>query len=136
MSSHFKLSELEGAAVQSALDRLSARAGYRLSLNGLYNKWSMFVTEIERGYPDTIYEYSNSLGVRDILEELCGGVPKSAGDVITRALIPIDDRYERATRPSSKPIVAGAGDRSPRWFRIPIILSDNLKSDIESEMRD
>jgi hypothetical protein len=133
MNRRFGLSELQGAAVQSALDRLSARATRRLSLSGLMNEWQSFVAEIERGYKDSIYEYTNSLGSREVLDELCRSVPKAVAKVIELALRPIDDRYESATKPTTKSIISGAGDRSARWYRIPRILLDGLRADLESE---
>jgi hypothetical protein len=133
MKRHLKLSELQGAAVQSALDRLSARASRHLSLNGLINEWRAFVADVERGYKDSIYEYTNSMGARDVLDELCRSVPEAVREVIEQALRSIDGRYEAATQPSPKPIVSGAGDRSARWYRIPRVLLEGLRADLESE---
>ena len=134
MDRYLKLTELEGAAVHSVLNRLSVRSGYHLSLNDLMNKWGSFVAEIERGYGDSIYEYTNSLSVRDVLEDVCSGVPTAVREIIERALRQVDDRFESATTQSAKPIVAGTADKSDRWFRVPKNLVGELKSDIESEM--
>ena len=35
------------------------------SLGALLRRWSHFVTQVERGYDDSIYEYTNDLSVRD-----------------------------------------------------------------------
>lgn len=132
MKRRLELSELQGAAVQSALDRLSVRAGRRLSLNALMNEWNVFVSEIERGYKECIYEYTNDLSVRDVLDELCSSVPANVRTAIEQKLNPIDIRYESATKPSTEPIVPGAVEKSARWYRIPKLLLEELKRDLEA----
>jgi hypothetical protein len=133
MKHHLRLTEMQAAAVQSALDRLSAKAGRRFTLNSLLNTWANFVAEVERGYRGNIYEYADSLGVREVLDELCRSVPEHVRQTVECALRPIDDRYESATQPTDKPIVSSAGDRSLRWHRIPKILLRELRADLESE---
>ena len=38
------------------------------SLGSLLRRWSEFVTQVERGYDDSIYEYTNDLSVRGRLD--------------------------------------------------------------------
>lgn len=40
------------------------------TLESLVADWGKFVTEVEDGYDLTIYDYSNDLSIRDLLEEL------------------------------------------------------------------
>ncbi len=56
------------AALEGALQRLSRRAGYPMSLQQLLQRWQHFVVRVEQGYADSIYEYTNELSVRDLGE--------------------------------------------------------------------
>ena len=47
------------------------------SLDALLREWRAFVTQVERGYDDSIYEYTNDLSVRDRLERLLAGAGPS-----------------------------------------------------------
>ena len=43
------------------------------TLGALLRGWADLVTRVERGYDDSIYEYTNDLSVRDRLERLVQG---------------------------------------------------------------
>ena len=118
-------------AIEQILDRLSGRAQRRVTLDGLVGDWKRFVNEVERGYSLTIYDYTNDLGTRRLLEEIVCGVPSQAAESIAARLAPVDDRFRTATRPSHTPIGGGTASSTEWWmFRIPWRLGDELRSDL------
>jgi hypothetical protein len=100
----------------------------------LLRRWAAFVRQVEAGYDDTIYDYTNDLSVRDLLEEKLSSLPPADGDALRAELRPWDDRFEAATRPSIRPVAPGVRDREYAWwFRVPLKLSEELASDLRSE---
>jgi hypothetical protein len=63
----------ESRALSEILADLSQRAKYEVSLDRLLSNWVRFVDEVEQGYQDSIYEYTNDLSNRDTLEEISRG---------------------------------------------------------------
>src|SRR5215469_12338648 len=97
MNINFQLSANEARIVESILAPLSARARYPLSLERLLQRWSNFVAEVANGYEDSIYEYTNDLSTRDILEAVVQQAPPPLRDRLSEVLHPIDRRFIDAT---------------------------------------
>jgi hypothetical protein len=67
------LSEKDKSALGDILKYLSVRTHRSVSLQQLTADWDRFVSHVEEGYSDSIYEYTNDLSIRDLLEKLING---------------------------------------------------------------
>src|SRR5581483_7704086 len=99
------LSVAELQQVNHALSELSYR-GRHLSIDfsqAIYS-WSRFVEQVETGYPHSKYEYVNSLGSRDIIDDMCRVVSFDLGRKITDEVWKWDRRFRAATVQTSRPL--------------------------------
>ncbi len=55
------------------------------TLGSLLQEWGRVVTAVERGYDDSIYEYTNDLSVRDRLERVVEGAGPGLAPATTRS---------------------------------------------------
>jgi hypothetical protein len=130
------LGESDTIELKRALEEVSKAIGGEgnLSLEGLMDRWSSFVGDVEGGYAFSIYDYTNDLSIRDILDSLASKVPESIKIQIANELKEADDRFTKATRQVSAPILNGGSSAlGDRWFRIPKKLMEELRSDLESD---
>ena len=126
----------EETALTRALLEIQRRTGAKstTTLEHLVQRWSRFVEEIERGYKLSIYDYTNDLCVRDILDDVIELVPESLRGDIRTELSAWDDRYRLATKPSAAPLLPGEDVvGQARWHRVPRLLDGELKDDLISE---
>lgn len=134
MKAHLQLSREDVHALDAILAPLSERAKDRLSLNQLLHGWGYFVVQVERQYEGSIYEYTNDLSTRDLLEEILLRVPQPLHDRLSEAVSPWDDRFHEATRKVKRPLAPGVAQDAPSWwFRVPKNLSKQLENDLRAE---
>jgi hypothetical protein len=107
-----------------------ARLLGRDTLGALLRGWSDLVTQVERGYEDSIYEYTNDLSVRDRLQRLVDGAGPGLRAQLEGALAEDDRRFEAATEDSPRPL--GAGRPASWWRRVPRRRVGELAEDLES----
>ena len=107
MKGYLPLSRDEAHGLDAIFTPLSQRANYPLSLHQLLQRWSYFVAQVERGYEGSIYEYTNDLSTRDLLEEILLKVARSFHDRLSGAVRPWDDRFHEATRKITRPLAPG-----------------------------
>jgi hypothetical protein len=119
--------------MDTILARLSARARYSLTFDGLLRRWSTFVAQVEQGYSDSIYEYTNDLSTRDVLQEVLEAVDEPLRQKLTALVQPIDQRFEQTTREIGRPLTGGKTPEGRWWLRIPQRLSGELEDDLRSE---
>ena len=101
------------------------------TLGSLLQKWGRFVTAVERGYDDSIYEYTNDLSVRDRLERVVAGASPGLRAQLERALAPDDDRFETATEEAARPL--GATYTTWWWRRVPLRRAGELADDLDAQ---
>ena len=102
------------------------------SLNALLGGWDTFVTRVERGYDDSIYEYTNDLSVRDRLERVVQGAGPGLRGKLAGALAEDDRRFEAATEEAARPL-GEFPDASPAWWRrVPRRRVGELAEDLAS----
>ena len=136
MEDVIELNPEELKIIEPILKSLSTRAKQSLSLPTLINKWNTFVISVERGYSDSIYDYTNELSVRDLLQTLIDASPKEIHKKIKGAVIPLDVRFKSASKQISKCIFdfkSEEGNINWWWYRIPNRMSDELRNDFRSQ---
>jgi alpha-glucuronidase len=114
---------------------MSAKADYRITLDYLLNTWDIFVTRVERGYTDDLYEFTNDLSTRDLLEDIVKSVSSVGRECLKEAITPVDMRFMRATYTITKPLLPGIKHDEtsrPWWYRVPVRMSKELRSDLTS----
>jgi hypothetical protein len=95
-------------------------------------KWKDFVSSIEGGYDDSIYEYTNDLCIRDRLQKMINCFPQPGKNELSILIKDVDDLYINVTLEIKKPILRGWGiiPMGWWWFRIPKKLNEELKNDL------
>jgi hypothetical protein len=135
MASLPDLSPAESEVVTRVLRDMAGmrHADAGLTLDKVSQDWMRFVAAVESGYDDCIYEYTNDLSLRDILQELSDLLPDALQQKLTRWLQPWDERFRHATQPSQRPLRQEVG--RPRWWwsRIPMRMGRQLEDDFRSE---
>ena len=90
-----------------------------------------FVTAVERGYDDSIYEYTNDLSVRDRLERVVAGASPGLRAQLEQALAADDGRFEAATEEAERPL--GARYTTWWWRRVPRRRVGELADDLRAQ---
>jgi len=102
------------------------------SLGALLGGWSAFVTAVERGYDDSIYEYTNDLSVRDLLERVAAGAGPGLRAKLETAVAADDRRFEAATEAAARPLGEGVDPSRWWWRRVPVRRDGELADDLAS----
>jgi hypothetical protein len=74
------------------------------SLGALLQDWNRLVTEVERGYDDSIYEYTNDISVRDRLERVIARASPGLRAQLEGAVAEDDRRFAAATEEAARPL--------------------------------
>ena len=102
------------------------------SLGSLLHKWGRFVTAVERGYDDSIYEYTNDLSVRDRLDGVAAGAGPALRTKLHGALAEDDRRFAAATQEADRALGEFA-ERAPSWWRrVPRRRVGELAEDLDA----
>ena len=134
MGMNLNLSSEEAQELRGLLSALSARAQRQVSFNELLGSWNQFVARVERGYEDSIYDYTNDLSVRDQLQELLTTTSTRLHEKLTAQVAPLDQRFLGATRQIKRPLLQSLDEEIGFWwFRIPKALGGELEDDLRSD---
>lgn len=133
MSARLDLTPDERTELAGLLAGLAERSGRADSLGAMLRDWSGFVTQVERGYDDSIYEYTNDLSVRDRLERIVAGAGPGLRAKLAAALAADDRRFDAATEEHTRPL-GEFGETTPPWWwrRAPRRRTGELADDLES----
>jgi hypothetical protein len=126
MSARLDLTPEEREELAQLLAGLDGRED---SLDAMLGRWRAFVTAVERGYDDSIYEYTNDLSVRDRLERVASGAGPALRAKLESALAEDDRRFEAATEEADRPLGASGG---AWWRRVPRRRVGELAADLEA----
>ena len=96
------------------------------------SQWRRFVLAVEEGYQLTIYDYTNDLSTRDLLEKM---VQQASCGLLARfkeQLVEWDRRFLAATRRVKRPLIpALEGEHLGWWwYRIPKTSGRELEEDL------
>ena len=125
-------------ALDNVLSKLSERGQRVFTLDKLILDWQVFVANVERGYGRSIYEYTNDLTVRDMLDEIANEATANVARLIATRVGRFDERYRDATLPRSTPLLREpAGVRNRWWWsRAPKRVVGELARDLEVASED
>lgn len=85
-------------SIDRALRELHAR-GWRktITLNEMFEAWASLVAEVERGYDQVVYEYTNDMACRDWLALVLPMLTDRVRDARAEELEGLDARFKAAT---------------------------------------
>ena len=100
------------------------------SLNGLLRAWAQFVRQVENGYTDNLYEYSNDLSCRGRLAAVWPILTEKVREARQAELDAVDARLMASTVPGLGN--SGAGKSTKAWWedRRPVLLVGELAQDL------
>lgn len=126
--------EFTAAETRELGELLAAHASGR-TFEKLSGDWVRMVEQIEAGYDDSIYEYTNDLAARDILRRVLAAASASLAEKLRGAIADTDQRFMAATTEAKKPLgkISDKEKDAFWWFRAPKKLSAELKADLKSE---
>jgi hypothetical protein len=101
------------------------------SLGSLLQDWRRFIAAVERGYDDSIYEYTNDLSVRDRLERVIAGASPGLREQLEGTLAADDKRFEAATEEAARPL--GVTYTTWWWQRVPRRRVGELAQDLRDQ---
>ena len=109
------------AALRRVLPKMWARRPPDEVLNMILRSWDALAREVEGKYTDDIYEYTNDLGARDLLEEALSAVSPAAQRELRAAIEPADTRFIENTREVKTPLSPDLRGRGLGWwwYRVP-----------------
>jgi hypothetical protein len=95
--------------------------------------WRELSDEIEGGYLHTIYDYTNDLSVRHLLDEVLAVLPDGPVKTwVVREIASADARYREVTHEVARPIYGGPD--GPWWyFRVPNRIEGELAEDLTKD---
>jgi hypothetical protein len=132
MSAELDLTHEEREELARLLAELAARTGREDSLGAMLGRWSAFVTTVERGYDDSIYEYTNDLSVRDRLEGVAAGAGPALRAKLHGALADDDRRFAAATQEADRALGEFADEAPSWWRRVPRRRVGELGEDLDA----
>lgn len=107
-----------------------SKSATRPSIASLVKKWREFTVKVEEGYELTIYDYTNDLASRDLLQELSDRDPQSREEILAMTE-PVDKRFMLATRQADGVLRPGASPDEWWWHRLPKKQVGELKKDLD-----
>jgi hypothetical protein len=142
-----RLTSDQEAALSRAVNDLPC-APHARSLRFLSRSWERLSREVESGYDDSIYEYLNDIGSRDVLQVLISSLPESLSQPVAASIEASDDRFLASTIPvpsgkylgagiihidAPPPIDSVPGGPSKWWYtRVPARPGEQLRKDLAS----
>jgi hypothetical protein len=132
MSNRRQLTSEEQEQLRELTKGMKDGAGRAVSFDEMLNRWQSLVRRIERGYDDSIYDYTNALSVRDRLAGLVDDAPASLGGKLKDSMDGIDARFSGATEDAARPLTdVPIGDRW-WWSRVPVLRVGELGEDLDN----
>lgn len=107
---------------------------YQHDLAHLLTRWSEFTCTVEDGYPYSIFEYTNSLGGRNVLFAVEQVLSAEGQQQLQTVLSAWDERFRAATTSIDRPLRAIPGKPTSWWYyRLPRVLRGEFREDLVDE---
>lgn len=126
----FFLTPDEGQELNRLIRGMQGCGAGPTSLAHMLRGWESLVVAVERGYQDSIYEFTNDLSIRDVFAELEQLAPPELATKLSRALTPLDLRFEAATKIAKRPLAPPSPTTSWWWSRVPKLQVGELAADL------
>ena len=128
------ITDEEKLVLEPILESLNKRTKPTHTLYSLLTKWEEFVISVERGYRFSIYDYTNDLSVRDILQRIIDQCPLALRHKICSAINTYDEQFKTITIEKSEPIYKLKADPSFWWwYRVPKYPGAELQNDLDMD---
>ncbi len=104
----------------------------KYTLFKLFEDWNLFIDKISIGYKGTVYDYTNKLSLRDIIQDLIDSTSNRLKEKLEKDIKAIDEKFISVTKPSSGLYPSNKiNEKTPFWeARIPIIILAELEETI------
>jgi hypothetical protein len=133
MNEPFRIDDDAAAYLGSFLEHYANTSRYPLSLEGMLERWTRIVIEVEEGYGDSIYEYANDVAIRDVLRRIEIDGPSSLRSSLAAYLEPLDRRFFEATNETSRSLPGLVSSPGSPWrTRLPKNPQGELLSDLRA----
>ncbi len=112
----------ESRVIDAVVASLSKNDKFPVSLDYLLQGWRDFVIEIDQGYDNTIFDYTNNLSGRDLLERLLHQVPQALHSKLFAIIRPLDSQFIAGTREIQEPLLPALNEMEKLgywWYRVP-----------------
>lgn len=114
---------------------LNAKVGEspRAVWKDLVQRWMLFVEKVQRGYPQELglYDYSNDLSVRDIIERVLDSVSTTGRQELLSEVDRADELFRRSTIRIESPVVPYA-EKEQWWrWRLPPVRGADFEADLK-----
>jgi hypothetical protein len=118
--------------LEPILEAMRHTRGRRLSVEYLLVGWQQFVGHIERGYSSSIYDYTNDLSKRRLLQRvLDANISNRLKLKLTNLVRQIDDQFIGLTRTIAEPIPGTKPEAKEWWcYRVPLNAGSELQKDL------
>lgn len=120
----------EGQEIDRLIRTMQGSGAGPTSLSEMLRGWESLVIAVERGYDDSIYEFTNDLSIRDLLAHLEQLAPAPLATKLEQVLTPLDVRFDAATKIAKRPL-APSSAASWWWARVPRLQVGELAADLQ-----
>jgi hypothetical protein len=127
MSQEFDLTSEEYSALEPVLRKMSDNSKQDITLTKLFEDWTRFINMVEKGYVGSIYDYTNDLSTRNLIQTILSACTEKMYSKLITKLEPLDNHLKTVSKELKRPLLP---NENWWWFRIPINLSDELKNDL------
>jgi hypothetical protein len=136
VAQELNLTTEEQSELKNAIEAYARESGRSTFTLGEYmNKWRELAIRVRSGYPLGIYDYTNELSSRDILQEFVECLPRDVKEKVEKAIAEVDEIFKEETSITSVALAGPTESTNTRpwwWNRIPKKLEGELKEDIQS----
>jgi hypothetical protein len=134
MDNGLNFSDKDNLTLDSLLSHFSIQARFSISLPILLNRWKNFTIEVENGYEGSLFEYTNSLGGRNLLQSIESSLSIDGQGILRNRLHESDHRFTEVTTAIERPLIRKKDCFSEWWYyRIPSNIIGVLREDLVAE---
>jgi hypothetical protein len=132
INDYFDKTEVRDLTIMLEL-KLGSKFPKLISFESTINKWQLFVNQTKAGYNDCIYEYTNDLSTRGLIQYLIDNTTPFLSNKLLKFVSTTDKEFIENSQENKKSIYGR--ENSQNWWemRIPKLLLPELEGDLHSE---